>query len=454
MARLGRGDRQKFEATITSLSGLATYALSIFTGPLLARALDPAGRGDLAAVLVPTQLFGWIIGFGLPTAAAYYGRTHQRREIHTGAWLFTLIVGGLAVAIAWPFIPGYLSGHSAVTVTWFRWTLLANLLIVPVSVALEEMRSYGAGVRFNLLRALPFVANSAGVVALAIVGHLTLVAAMASNLISILLYAVVVICYCRSWPTRTFSFTTLKSHVRYGGRVAFGTLANLIIARLDQFLMVGLVSSDQLGIYVVAATAAGVSAAIGQGVALSLFPHLRQQKAAADRRANTTRSVRWVILVSGGIAVLMAAGAVWIIPLAFGHAFSGAVVPLWLMLPGQVLADIATVYNAQLMAEGRPGSSSASLAVGAVVSVLTIWPAVHLAGIRGAAVVTSISQAAVLATALYYIVKVRRDVIDNPEAADVAIDSSLPNLAREASGAAPVAATIEAMAAETVEPTR
>jgi O-antigen/teichoic acid export membrane protein len=432
--KIRRGDRQKFEAAITSGSGLATYALSVLTGPLLARALDPGGRGDLAAVLVPTQLFGWIIGFGLPTAAAYYGRTHERREIHSGAWLFTMIFGGAAVAIAWPFIPGYLHGHNPVTVDWFRITLLANLLIVPVSVALEELRAYGAGVRFNLLRSLPFLLNSFGIIGLAVVGHLTLVAAMASNLISILVYAIVVIGVCRSWPTRTFSRLTLSLHIRYGGRVAFGNLANLLIAKLDQFLMVGLVASEELGIYVVAATAAGVSAAIGQGVALALFPHLRSQTGSAEQIATTRRSLRWVLLLSTSIAIVIAACAMWAIPLFFGHEFSEAVVPLWLMLPGQVLADIATVYNSELMARGRPGSASAALAVAAVVSCATIYPAVQLWGIRGAAGVTSLSQLCLLITTFACLRHARRSATPHHTVPQQAEPSDAPRATAEQVG--------------------
>jgi O-antigen/teichoic acid export membrane protein len=408
-AKLVGADPGRFEAAITSGTGLATYALAVLTGPLLARALDPSGRGDLAAVLVPTQLFGWIIGFGLPTAAAYYGRAHDRREVHSGAWLFTFVVGGLAVAIAWPFIPDYLHGHDPVTINWFRATLVANLLIVPVSVALEELRALGgAGIRFNALRALPFVVNSFGVIALAAIGHLTLVTAMWSNLLSILIYAGIVIVACRSWPTLVFSWNTLKAHFRYGSQIAFGTFANLLISKLDQFLMVGVVTSSELGIYVVAATAAGVSTAIGQGVATALFPHLRGMDDVRERRATTARSVRWVVIISGTIAVLIAANALWAIPFVFGSAFSGAVVPLWLMLPGQVLADVAEVYGVELMAEGRPARSSFALALGALVSIITIYPAIELWGIRGAALVTSLSQAVLLGVILYSVRHVRR----------------------------------------------
>jgi O-antigen/teichoic acid export membrane protein len=407
-AKLVGSDPGRFEAALTSGTGLATYALAVLTGPLLARALDPSGRGDLAAVLVPTQLFGWIIGFGLPTAAAYFGRAHPRREVHSGAWLFTLVVGGIAVAIAWPFIPGYLDGHSPVTINWFRATLIANLLIVPVSTALEELRAIGgAGIRFNALRALPFVVNSIGIVLLAIVGHLTLVTAMWSNLVSILVYAIIVIAVCRSWPTLVFSWRTLKAHFKYGSQVAFGTFANLLISKLDQFLMVGVVSSAELGIYVVAATAAGVSTAIGQGVATALFPHLRGMTDVAERRASTARSARWVIVISGTIGVAIAANALWAIPFVFGHAFSEAVIPLWLMLPGQIMADVAEVYGVELMAEGRPARSSFALALGAVVSIITIYPAIEIWGIRGAALVTSLSQAVLLGVIMYSVRKVR-----------------------------------------------
>ncbi len=77
-ARSGVRDRLRFDVLITSGAGLAVYALALITGPLLARTLGPAGRGDLAAVIVPTQVLGFILLFGLPHAAAYYATKGTR----------------------------------------------------------------------------------------------------------------------------------------------------------------------------------------------------------------------------------------------------------------------------------------------------------------------------------------------------------------------------------------
>jgi O-antigen/teichoic acid export membrane protein len=105
------------QTVYTSLTGLLVYGLSAITGPLLARALGPAGRGDLAAVLVPSELVGWALLCGLPMAAMYYADEYPHRQLVVGAWAYAVAAGGIVVAIGWWLVPRYLHGHPDQTVT-------------------------------------------------------------------------------------------------------------------------------------------------------------------------------------------------------------------------------------------------------------------------------------------------------------------------------------------------
>ncbi len=102
----------------TVVAFLGTYGLSLATGPLLAHALGPSGRGDVSAVQVPSQLFGYILCFGLPNAALYYAGKHSRTASITISWLFAVVVGGFVVLALWWVIPSYLHGHSHETGCW------------------------------------------------------------------------------------------------------------------------------------------------------------------------------------------------------------------------------------------------------------------------------------------------------------------------------------------------
>ncbi len=392
------------QSTLSALVGFSTYFLSIITGPLLAHNLHAAGRGDLAAVLVPTQLFAWLVCFGLPIAAVYYADRIPREQTYQDAWLFTAVVGVPLVAGLWFLVPGFLQGHDPVTVGWFRAGLVVALLLLPTSVALERTRADGAGYAFNLLRSVPFVLNTALLVGLAIGGALTLRTALAASVCSQVFWVVVVIAVTDCGPRLRVRPRALGLQLRYGVRVAAGAFADLAISRLDQLLMVQLVSSAQLGIYAVAVTAAGISASVASGIALALFAHLRGADDAAAT-ATTRRSALWVLASSSAVALVVGLAAPVALPIAFGPQFSHGLHALWVMLPGQVAADVAQVSITRLQSLGRPGQSSWAFGAGALVSVVAILPAVHAGGITGAAVVTTASQLVVLG---YAVLAVRR----------------------------------------------
>ncbi|MFN0089370.1 MAG: oligosaccharide flippase family protein, partial [Acidimicrobiales bacterium] len=396
LTRLRALDRRRRDALISAGSSFGVYGLSVLTGPLLGRALGPAGRGDLAAVVVPTQLLAWILTFGIPAASAYYAPTHKRRELNMGAWVFALLVGAPLAAVAWPLVPRYLQGHDPVTIDFFRAGLVAGLLILPQYACLDCLNGRGRNLRFNALRHLALVSYSLCVLVLAATDRLTLRSALTAWLVSNLFGAAAAFSYGWGWPTGGFRLATLRAQLRYGSRVAFGQAAQMVMGRLDQFMMVGLVSPTQLGLYAVAVTAAGVSGAIGSGLALAVFPHVRNAATVEERRATLQRSLRWVAVASLSLGTLVGVSAPWVLTFLFGPEFSGSLTPLWILLPGQFCYDLANLLSSSLQAQGRPGSASRGLALAAAITAVGLLLAVRPYGIVGAAAVTTFSQFAFL----------------------------------------------------------
>lgn len=383
------------DASFTAASGFLGYGLSVITGPILAHVLGPTGRGDLAAVLVPAQMFGWLLTFGIPLASVYYAPHYKDRQLVMSAWVFAVVAGGLVVLVSWPLVPHYLSGHDALTVPWLRASLVSMVALLPSYTAINLLMARGRVVAFSALRQFPLVVNTVFVVALAISGRLTLTTALAAALAANLVWFVTALLFTRSWPGAGFRGAVMRLQVRYGSRVALGSAANLLISRLDQFLLVGIVSSRELGLYAVAVTGAGLSGPVGQGVAQVLMPHLRNARHHDDDSANewTARAAaRWTLVASTCVAVIVAASAHWLLPAVLGSGFAGAVTALWILLPGQIANDLGTVVGAKLQADGHPGAVSQGLGVAAVVTVVGLWFAVARFGITGAAVVTTLSQ--------------------------------------------------------------
>lgn len=386
----------RFDSMVTTGAGLFVYALSAVTGPLLARNLGPAGRGDLAAVLVPTEMVGWILCFGMPLAAVFHSRHHEDRSLVMSSWAFALVAGGALVLASWWAIPWYLRDHAPETVGWFRAFLVSVIVFAPVMTAVQLLTARGAILLFNFWKLFPLVVNSAFVVALAVTGDLTLRTAILAAFTAKVLWFAGALTSTRSWPGRGFRRLVMGRQLRYGSRVIVGSLSQLIVARLDQFLLVGLVAPRLLGFYAVAVTAVGFTAPMSEGIATILFPRLLQSRG-EERRQTLRRAVEWTfaasVLCSAGIGLL----APWVLPALFGEAFRSSLAPLWILLPGQCAANVGRVIASKLLADNRPGTASAALGVAAAITVVGLLVTVDRYGIHGAAAVTTASQVVYLA---------------------------------------------------------
>jgi O-antigen/teichoic acid export membrane protein len=393
-AHLGPGSQA---VLATAGSSLVVYALSVLTGPVLARALGDEGRGSLAAVVVPTQLLAWVAGLGMPTATGYFAASVPRRQLVASAWAITAVVAAPLAVVGMVLAPRFLASHDPLTVGWFRALLVATVLLVPTYAALDHLNGSGQVRRFNAVRHLIPLSNAAGVLIAALAGRLTLTVALAVATVANVGGALVVLGFTRSFPGRGFRLGVFLMEARYGARAVVGDVAHLLVGRLDQVLMVSLVAPAQLGVYAVAATASAVSGSISNGLALATFPRIRRALTTAERDAATFRAAAGMFAVSGAIAAAVAIAAPLGLPLLFGDGFEAAVRPLWWLLPGQICFDVGSVLGARLRADGLPGRATLGHCAAAAVTVFVAYPAVAARGIEGAAVVTTVSQAVFLA---------------------------------------------------------
>jgi O-antigen/teichoic acid export membrane protein len=396
---------------LTSATGIAVYGLSAITGPLLSRFLGPAGRGDLTAVLLPSEMLGFLILFGLPNAAVFFADRYSHRDMVAASWAFGALFGGVLTAAVWFFVPTYLHEHDPTTVTWLRLFFLVHIGFVPVMTTIHLFRLRPNFVAFNVLRSLQLVIETALLVGFALANHLTLTTALWAALISYGVWYVVVLVYGRGWPSSQVKWSVVREMVNYGSRLSVGGLASLAISRLDQLLLVGIVNSSDLGAYAVAATASGVSSAVAYGVGTVLFRHLREAEDPEAARLALRHGVRNVLLMSSGVAALVAVCSPIAIPLLFGAEFSNAVAPLLVLLPGQVLADLGFVVGQRMLVDNRPGVTSHALLAAAGTTVVLLIVLIKPFGIMGAAFATTLSQGVFAVYMLVVAGRHHRDVV-------------------------------------------
>lgn len=391
-ARVAPTSAYRRHALVTSLTSVGLYASGLATGPILARALGPTGRGDIAAVLAPATVLVLALSFGLPTAAAYFVDSIPEQRLLLTTTTFGVVVGVPVCAALWFVAPGYLEGHSPVTLTWARVVLLAVPLSVGMSAALEIRRRINPGISWNVWRSLPLLVPALATIGLALAGRLTLQSVLAANLMGSVVPLFLLVSRLRGrrpWPRP--SLETLRLMLPYAWRTASLGTAMSLTNRLDQVVLVGLVTPGQLGLYAVAVMVASVTNPLTSGLSSALFGHLKGETSESRALARFKRSLKTTALVSGSVGLGLAVFAPLLLSIAFGSLFAPATTALRLLLPGAVAFDVLGVIITKLASEGRPGEASWAALLGAVLTVVGLVAFAPRYGIEGAAAVTSVA---------------------------------------------------------------
>jgi O-antigen/teichoic acid export membrane protein len=166
--------------------------------------------------------------------------------------------------------------------------------------------------------------------------------------------------------------------------LAMGALQviSLIGYRAELFVLEAVKGVGAVGVYSIANQAVESLWLIAAAVATSLTaPIVRvdEHEAIALVKRSAARSLVYTAVAAGALAAV----APFVIPLALGDDFKGAVKPLLLLLPGAVAYAPVQVLVAYLSV--RHGRAGLSLAAGIVALVVTVAAAVPLVSAYGAA---------------------------------------------------------------------
>ena len=128
-----------------------------------------------------------------------------------------------------------------------------------------------------------------------------------------------------------------------------------------------LVGPGTLGVYAVASKYAELLRLPGLAITYVLYPRLAvrdQVEAGRDVAALLPRA-----FMMTAVAAIPLAAAVPLLPLVYGPAFAGAMLPACILLFGLVGEGVAGLVSAYLYGVGRPGANSIALSVSVVVTV-------------------------------------------------------------------------------------
>ena len=392
--RAGASRRHRGVSLARAVSKITLVNVVIFvggflTGPIVARALGPSGRGQLAAIIAPLAFIPIVLGLGLGAFAAREVAAGRTLRVVLGALLPVSIALGLAGAAGGWFVADVLSDGNSTIRTFLR----LGFLLAPVSLVVVGLQSVLAGQqrwnRLLLARAIPTVLAIVAVPTLYALGALTVATAAIVTIVGGVASAIPALKLLRGGRSFEWDRRYAAQAVSFGARAWAGGVANMANLRLDQVVMITLTTDSQLGLYAVAVTIASAPTVLPAAVAGPL-----QARVAAGDRGIVARTTRTTIALVVLVHVVAGALAVPVVKLLFGPGFSGSIVMVWILLAAGVPFAAKMLLSTVLSADGVPGRTAVAefLALGLTVGLLLALVPEH--GGMGAAVTSAVAYTA------------------------------------------------------------
>lgn len=389
--RRPRGDEQAARAAAARLvtgtfgARLGSLAASMITSVLIARCLQPAGRGTYQ---LTTTIAGTAMALGHLSVeqaqTSLWSRTEYRAAVAANSFPLGLAIGAVAAlstlaAVTLTGLCGPMFGCSSPAPVWLAvCSVPAGIAALYMTNVLMLESRVGAANRTALAAA---AVHCGGLVILALGPGVTVTSATAVWALSLALPCCLLLGRLPAGP-RSCSLPVARRTVATGLGYHAGPACTYLLLRVDVFLLAAQASARMVGVY---ALAVGV-AEIGRFATDSLAQVAlsRQVQADSERAAEVTAlTTRIAVLVGICSALALAALAPFAVPVVYGRPFAAAVPLLLLLLPGVFVLSIARPASVFLLRARRARyvvvPSTAGLAVNIAVN-LALIPSFGAAG--------------------------------------------------------------------------
>jgi O-antigen/teichoic acid export membrane protein len=367
---------------------LVIIGLNAATGILAARALAPAGRGELSAMVLWYMMLGSLFSFGIPSALTYRLRRHSEQVPELGGAALVFVVASSVVAIAVGFVgmPHWIPQYSPQVIFFARIFLLNTPIAIFIVVGRAALESQGDFTASNLSLITPPL--------LALVGLLLLLWTRSFTPVNAAWCYVLCGVPPLIWMIRSFrravrpSFRNLHKSIQllfsYGIRSYGIDLCGTLSLYVDQALVVRILQPSLMGTYVVALSLSRMLNAFHTAAVMVLFPRAvsRPPREVLEMTGRAVRMTTFVTTLCG--AGIMLAGP-HLLVLLYGPEYRGATAVLRILVIEVILAGATQVMSQAFMALSRPGVITILQAIGLLLTVPLMLVLVPRFGIEGAA---------------------------------------------------------------------
>jgi O-antigen/teichoic acid export membrane protein len=246
-----------------------------------------------------------------------------------------------------------------------------------------------------------------GIFTVAAFGHLTLAVATAIFVLAPVFAGLAYLALLgKSSPAQTADLppTPVGKVFRYGLKAWLGSVAGILLMRVDQLLILPIAGPAQLGLYAVAVNVSEVPLIINSATREVTF----SSDAAEHDNARAGRAARMTFIACLLCAVLVLAPVEWWLPLVFGEEFRAAVPVAVVATLAVVVGVPGSIAGSTLSARGRPELRSFAILAACLVNLAALFALLPGIGGLGAAVATLLGNLVSSNICIWWAVKLHR----------------------------------------------
>ena len=391
---------------------MAITLFSVVTSLVGARALGPAGRGDLLLITLWPIVIAMLIEVGLPNAYRYWMAKDPSRvsALFTNAIIYTLVLGAISFVVGDMLIPRLIGQRTDEVMLLVR----VYMINIPGVVLLSLMRGLLEGTRrfgwSGAARFVFFVVQAAGFAVLWFAGHLTVATAtftmIAAQTVAMTLAIGAVLRELK--PRWQPSWREFKTSMSYGMRDYAGVLADYTTLRVDQLMLGATAANAAVGLYVVAVRLSEMTTFVASAAADALMPEVARSGKDDEPEALLARMLRLTMYLNLIVLVPLWLLAPTMLRILFGPSFVEATSAFRWLLVAAIAWSASSIVIRGLQGFGYPGLTTIARFFSAGVSVVALIFLLPRLGITGAAISSLIGYTVLFAVSLFALIQRRR----------------------------------------------